>query len=106
MEEQEKLPHYEDHMSDNEMTEGFANRALSLLLDNDYITSDDLPGIRVEYGYLYVFEGHGPEALFSVAVKDDKYYFAVQGDKLMALDLNDELFEAYTKEMHKRYKPQ
>ena len=49
----------------------------------------------MEFGYLYDFEGHGIEALLKVITDKDTLYFAVQGQKMMRLDLSEEIFNTY-----------
>lgn len=45
-----------------------------------------------EFGYLFSIKGHGLEGLFKIITDEKTYYFAVQKNKLIGLDFNEELF--------------
>ena len=77
-------------IEDKELKEWIANNAINLLeKDKDY---SELANTIVEFGYLYDFEGHGIEALMTVITDKDTIYFAVQGTKMMRVNLTEELF--------------
>ena len=77
-------------IEDKELKEWIANNAINLLeKDKDY---SELANTIVEFGYLYDFEGHGIEALMKVITDKDTLYFAVQGTKMMRVNLTEELF--------------
>lgn len=77
-----------------ELKENLANTAISTLRQSeDYV---DHKKIQYEFGYLYMIEGHGVEALFKVITDTAIAYFAAQGDKMMRLNFNDELFQITT----------
>lgn len=80
-------------IEDKELKEWIANNAINLLeKDKDY---SELANTIVEFGYLYDFEGHGIEALLKVVTDKETVYFAVQGTKMMRVDLTQETFNAY-----------
>ena len=80
-------------IEDKELKEWIVNNAINVLeKDKDY---NELTNTKVEFGYLYDFEGHGIEALLKVITDKDTLYFAVQGQKMMRLDLSEELFNTY-----------
>jgi len=80
-------------IEDKELKEWIANNAINLLeKDKDY---SELANTIVEFGYLYDFEGHGIEALLKVVTDKETVYFAVQGTKMMRVDLTEETFNAY-----------
>ena len=81
-----KRPKVENRMDDKQLKENLADAALAELLNHSFITSDDFPGISVEFGYLYWFDDHGVEALFKLIVSGKTYYFAAQGKELLILD--------------------
>ncbi|MDE6030900.1 MAG: hypothetical protein K2G32_04695, partial [Oscillospiraceae bacterium] len=67
-----------------------ADTALGLLVQGeDY---GELANTRCTFGYLFDIEGHGLEALFKLETDKTTAYFAAQGDKLMRLNFNEELF--------------
>ena len=80
-------------IEDKELKEWIANNAINLLeKDKDY---SELANTKVDFGYLYEFDGHGIEALMKVITDKDTIYFAVQGTKMMRLDLSEEIFNTY-----------
>ena len=80
-------------IEDKELKEWIANNAINLLeKDKDY---SELANTIVDFGYLYDFEGHGIEALLTVVTDKETVYFAVQGTKMMRVDLTEETFNAY-----------
>ena len=80
-------------IEDKELKEWIANNAINLLeKDKDY---SELANTIVEFGYLYDFECHGIEALLKVVTDKETVYFAVQGTKMMRVDLTEETFNAY-----------
>lgn len=80
-------------IEDKELKEFIANNAINLLdKDKDY---SELANTIVEFGYLYDFEGHGIEALMKVITDKGTVYYAVQGTKMMRLDLSEEIFNTY-----------
>ena len=89
-----KQPAERNLISDNQLTENLANTALGLLVKGeDY---NELDGTKCEFGYLFFIEGHGLEALFKLETDKTTAYFAAQGEKLMRLNFNDELFRTTT----------
>ena len=92
----------ENLINNNQETEKFANQALNILMTNNFIT--DYNNISCEYGYLYKIEGHGYEGLFKIKKETNTFYFAVQGEELKMVKLDEQHFEAYKQsflEMHK-----
>lgn len=88
-------------INNNQETEKFANQALQILTTNNFIS--DYNNISCEYGYLYRIEGHGYEGLFKIKKLDQIFYFAVQGEQLQMIKLDEQQFEAYKQtflEMH------
>lgn len=71
-----------------------ADTALGLLVQGeDY---GELANTRCTFGYLFDIEEHGLEALFKLETDKATAYFAAQGDKLMRLNFNEELFRTTT----------
>lgn len=83
-----------NEINNNILKENLANTALQLLVKGeDY---DQLAGIVCDFGYLFDIEGHGLEALFKIKTDKITAYFAAQGDSLIRLDFNEELFQTTT----------
>lgn len=88
---QTQEPKERNEITNKELKEHFATIALSLLQkDIDY---KRLEYTAVEYGYLFVIEDHGIEALFKIITDKTIVYFAVQQKKLMRLAFTEELFQ-------------
>ncbi len=85
-----KQPAERNAIDDRNLKMTLADTALGLLVpDEDY---GELANTRCEFGYLFDIEGHGIEALFKLTTDKTTAYFAAQGDKLMRLNFNEELF--------------
>lgn len=86
-----KQPSERNALDDRNLKMNLADSALGLLVPGeDY---GELANTKCEFGYLYVIEDHGIEALFKITTDKTTAYFAAQGDKLMRLNFNDELFQ-------------
>ncbi len=83
-----------NEISNKELKENLANAALTTLKpDEDY---QDLAYTTCEFGYLFVIEGHGLEALFKIITDKGTFYFAAQGNEILRLQFNEELFKTTT----------
>lgn len=79
-------------IDDRELKMQLADTALGLLMQGeDY---GELANTRCEFGYLYYIDDHGIESLFKLETDKTTAYFAAQGDKLMRLNFNEELFRS------------
>ena len=67
-----------------------ADTALGFLVQGEDF--GELANTQCEFGYLFDIDDHGLEALFKITTDKTTAYFAAQGDKLMRLNFNDELF--------------
>ncbi len=97
-----KQPVERNAIDDRNLKMNLADTALGLLVQGeDY---GELANTKCEFGYLFDIDGHGIEALFKLTTDKTTAYFAAQGDKLMRLNFNEELFKSTTEgflEMHK-----
>ncbi len=97
-----KQPAERNTIDDRNLKMNLADTALGLLVQGeDY---GELANTQCEFGYLFDIDGHGIEALFKLTTDKTTAYFAAQGDKLMRLNFNEELFKSTTEgflEMHK-----
>lgn len=73
--------------------EKVANSALNFLLEKKIIS--DVNDISCEFGYIFHFPNHGYEALFKIIKEENIYYFALQGENLQFLKMDDNIFKAY-----------
>lgn len=91
----------ENQIANRGLKENLANAALGLLVQGvDY---EDLAFTEVEFGYLFVIENHGLEALYKITTDKGVFYFAAQEEKLMRVEINEAMFKATTEtflEMH------
>ena len=91
-----------DRIHDKALKERIADYAVnSLQKDLDYT---ELNNTMVQFGYLYEFENHGLEALFKLVTDKTSAYFAVQGEKMMRLNLTEAVFDAYVESFLELYK--
>ena len=84
-----------NEINNRELKENLATTALNLLKPGE--AYDQLAYTSCEFGYLFMIDGHGLEALFKITTDKGVFYFAAQGDKLMQLQFNEELFQSTTK---------
>lgn len=85
-------PKERDEMNNHDLKVNLANTALQLLVQGeDY---DELVNTQVTFGYLFDIDDHGLEALYKIVTDKTTSYFAAQGDKLMRLNFNEELFQS------------
>ncbi|MDE7362938.1 MAG: hypothetical protein K2N38_13500 [Oscillospiraceae bacterium] len=97
-----KKPRESNEIGNSELKIKLADAALGLLAEGEDYT--ELANTKCEFGYLFDIEGHGIEALFKLETDKTTAYFAAQGDKLMRLNFNEELFKSTTEsflDMHK-----
>ena len=88
-------------INDKELKEMIGNNVINLL--NEGIDYNELLYTKIEFGYLYEFENHGLESLFKVITDKRIIYFAIQGTKILRLELNEELYNAYVDGFMKLY---
>lgn len=87
-------PSERNEITNKDLKEMLADTALGILVQGeDY---EELAGTTVQFGYLFDIDNHGLEALFKIVTDKNISYFAAQGEKLMRLDFNDELFQSTT----------
>lgn len=87
-------PSERNEINNKKLTEVLANTALKIMVQGeDY---RDLAGTTVKFGYLFDIDNHGIEALFKIITDKTTAYFAVQGEKMMRLNFNEELFQGTT----------
>lgn len=97
-----KQPAESNEINNSELKINLADTALGLLVEGEDYT--ELANTKCEFGYLFDIEDHGIEALFRLETDKTVAYFAAQGDKLMRLNFNEELFRSTTEsflDMHK-----
>lgn len=83
-----------NEITNKDLTEMLANTALKIMVQGeDY---EELAGTTVKFGYLFDIDNHGIEALFKVITDKTTAYFAVQGENMMRLNFNEELFQSTT----------
>lgn len=84
-------PGERNEIGNHDLKVNLANTALGLLVQGeDY---EELANTQVTFGYLFDIDDHGLEALYKIVTDKTTAYFAAQGDKLMRLNFNEELFD-------------
>lgn len=87
-----KKPKERNEIANRELKENLANTAIGVLQEGkDY---GQLAYTTCEFGYLFDIDGHGIEALFKIITDKGTHYFAAQGDKLMRLQFNEQLYQS------------
>lgn len=87
----QETPGERNEINNHDLKVNLANTALGLLVQGeDY---EELANTQVMFGYLFMIEDHGIEALYKITTDKTTAYFAAQGDKLMRLNFNEELFQ-------------
>ena len=88
----EKRPSERNMIDNHDLKVNLADTALGLLVQGeDY---EELTSAQVTFGYLFDIDGHGLEALYKLTTDKTTAYFAAQGDKLMRLNFNEDLFNS------------
>lgn len=83
-----------NEINNSELKEILANTALQTLIPNeDY---EKLDNTICTFGYLFVIDGHGIEALFKIITDKATFYFAAQKNSVLRLNFNEELFQTTT----------
>ncbi|MCL2163718.1 MAG: hypothetical protein FWH55_04825 [Oscillospiraceae bacterium] len=78
------------------LKENLGNAAMSTLAQGvDY---DELSGLTIEFGYLFDIDGRGIEALFKAATDKGTFYFAVQKNSLMRINITEDMFVITTEQ--------
>ncbi len=80
-----------NEIGNKEMKELLGNTALSVLHEQGNTGGDT----KVEFGYLFSFDGHGIESLFKLTNDKGIFYFAAQKDQLILLDFDEGTYNAY-----------
>lgn len=78
--------------------------ALSILLENQLITEEDLRDLGLNIGYMFTTEENELEALFAVFCGKGTFYFAIQHNQIMLVNLDQDRFEQTVEDM-KQYHP-
>ncbi len=83
-----------NEINNKSLKEGLANIALQTLIEGeDYA---ELANTICQFGYLFLVEERGVEALFKITTDKGTFYFATQKGKVMQLNINEELFKSIT----------
>lgn len=86
-----ETPGERNEINNHDLKVNLADTALGLLVQGEDF--EELANTRVTFGYLFDIDDHGLEALFKLETDKTTAYFAAQGDKLMRLNFNEELFQ-------------
>ena len=86
----ERQANEKNEINNAKLKENLATTAISTLRQGDEY--NDLAFTRIEFGYLFIIEGHGVEALFKVITDIGTYYFAAQKTSVLRLNFNEALF--------------
>lgn len=88
-------------ISDNKLKQKLADIALSALINNDLIDQEQIAGIKVEFGYVFLKANGRIEALYRIILANDTvHYFAVQDGNAMHININDDMYNSTVEKMH------
>ena len=91
-EKPEEKPSERNMIDNHDLKVNLANTALGLLVQGeDY---GELANTQVTFGYIFEIDGHGLEALYKITTDKTVAYFAAQGDKLLRLTINEDMFDS------------
>ena len=93
---EEKQANKKNEIFNTKLKESIATTAISTLRQGDEYS--DFAFTKVEFGYLFTFEGHGVEALFKIITDKGTYYFAAQKTSVLRLTIDEALFNDTTKQ--------
>lgn len=82
-----------NQMYNRDLKKDLVNKAIGILIEKKMITEDDFKGLSANTGYIFKTKEQQIEALFQLSFADKKYYFAVQKDKLMIVDITASMYE-------------
>ncbi len=90
-----KKPRETNEKNNFALKEALAEEAIEkfLVMGRDY---KSLLELRAEFGYIFIIEDHGYEALFKIISPRETFYFLAQGDRIAALDFDEKLFKSTT----------
>ena len=80
-----------NEINNRELKETLANTALQMLQAGVHYKT--LDHTVCEFGYLFLIENHGLEALMKLTTDVDTYYFAAQGSSMLQLSCNETMFQ-------------
>lgn len=84
---------YANAITDKKVKEHVADQALAILLNNGFITHDEMGRVKIEFGYLMVSNSGEVCAMFKVIISEKivllmprTYYFGANNGNLSLLD--------------------
>ena len=77
------------------------NAAIGILLENELIKEDELYSVGLNVGYMFTTEEDELEALFSITCSEKVFFFAVQHDRLMLINIDQAMFDQTLSDMEK-----
>ena len=92
-----------NQINNRNVKEKLAGYALNVLESQKLITEKDYKNLSFSFGYLFSKEDGVLEGLYKVSNGDNIYYFAVQNDKIMLVEINEEMYNqtiSYMTENH------
>ena len=75
------------------------NAAIGILLENELIKEDELYSVGLNVGYMFTTEEDELEALFSITCSEKVFFFAVQHDRLMLINIDQAMFDQTLSDM-------
>lgn len=92
-------PTEHDESDNAELIDMLTDSAAQLLVESGDLA--DSSSAESQFGYLFDIDGHGLEALFKLTADSGVFYFAAQGESLLRLTINEEMFAETTEQFLK-----
>ena len=89
-----------NEIKNSSLKEKIGDSAISILINNKFITMDELAGITLEFGYLYRNEEQKLIGLFKMGKNENVFYFAVEGDTVKKININEDIFQETINKMN------
>ena len=90
-----------NEIENKELKEYLGDIALSGIQQG--VEYNNLAGLTLEFGYLFDIDDRGIEALFKVITDIGTFYFVVQKNSLMKIDITEDMFVHTTEQFLKMH---
>jgi len=88
-----------NQMFNREIKKNLINTAVGMLMEKKLITEEDFSKLKYSLGYMFTTKDKKLEALFKLSFSDNTFYFSVNYNKFIMLNIDEALFEETVKTM-------
>ena len=79
-------------IANKELKVNVLDTSVAYLINMNAMTKEDLPYLKAEFGYIYQRDDGYIEALYKIIKGEEIFYLALQENKIMRIDFNEQLF--------------